>query len=67
MMANTLSFPQLYKLQDLISILRRSSASIWRDVKSGKLPKPIKVGSSTRWLASEIEESIQRYILDSRK
>lgn len=36
-------------------IFGRSSASVWRDVKAGRLPKPIKAGPrSTRWRVSEL-------------
>jgi len=41
----------LIDIRELSILLHRSQASIWRDVAKGLLPKPIKVGHSTRWHA----------------
>ena len=35
-------------------------------IKDGKFPKPIKLGSSSRWLKSEIENWLQERITESR-
>lgn len=35
-------------------------ATVWRYVSKGLLPKPIKIGSMTRWLVSEIDAFIAR-------
>ena len=35
-------------------------------IKDGKFPKPIKLGSSSRWLKSEIENWLQERITKSR-
>jgi predicted DNA-binding transcriptional regulator AlpA len=36
-------------------------STAWRWVKSGQLPKPIKVGRGTaRWLRSELDAALQR-------
>ena len=32
----------------------RSPASVWRDVAKGKLPRPIKIGNSTRWRVGDL-------------
>jgi predicted DNA-binding transcriptional regulator AlpA len=38
------------------ALLRRSRASIYRDLKVGRLPAPVKFGDSTRWRAGEIRK-----------
>lgn len=34
-----------------------SRAGVWRHSEKGLLPKPVKLGHSTRWLASELDEA----------
>ena len=34
-------------------------STIWRWVKSGEVPKPVKVGGRTLWRESEIQKSIR--------
>jgi len=34
-------------------------STIWRWVKSGEIPKPVKVGGRTLWRESEIQKSIR--------
>ncbi len=36
----------------------RSRASIYRDISEGRLPAPIKLGGSSRWLKSEIDAKL---------
>jgi predicted DNA-binding transcriptional regulator AlpA len=47
----------------------RSKVQRWRDVKAGKFPPPVKVGSRNLWVAEEIEAWIAERIAerDSRK
>lgn len=33
----------------------RGTSSIYRDIAAGRLPAPIKIGSASRWLKSEID------------
>lgn len=35
-------------------------------ISQGEFPKPIKLGSSSRWLKSEVEEWLKKYIKKSR-
>jgi predicted DNA-binding transcriptional regulator AlpA len=37
-------------------------ASWYRHVRSGAMPRPVKVGALSRWLRSEVEASLQRMI-----
>lgn len=41
-------------------IFNVSEPTIWRWVKSGALPKPIKIGGRSFWLASDIADLIEK-------
>ena len=46
-------------LRSLIEYLDgRSRASIYRDISEGRLPAPIKIGGSSRWLKSEVDAKL---------
>jgi predicted DNA-binding transcriptional regulator AlpA len=47
----------LVTISGLVSMLQRSRASIYRDVKSGSFPRPLKIGASSRWRLSEVQVS----------
>ncbi len=51
---------QIYlSLRSLIEYLDgRSRASIYRDISEGRLPPPIHIGSSSRWLKSEVDAKL---------
>ena len=34
-------------------------ATLYRHIRNGRLPKPVKVGGSSRWLRSECEAVLQ--------
>ena len=38
------------------------SASWYRGIREGRYPKPLKVGSRSRWLRSEVEACLQRMV-----
>lgn len=50
----------LVGITTLVAILHRSRASIYRDIKNNTFPKPLKLGSSSRWRLSEVEALIER-------
>ena len=50
---------KLIPVSTLVEMLQRSRASIYRDIASGEFPKPLKLGSSSRWLVSEIAAYIE--------
>ncbi|ECH9836841.1 helix-turn-helix transcriptional regulator [Morganella sp. B601] len=55
---------------DMAFITRLLSVSdkwIYRLIKDGVFPKPIKLGRSSRWLQSEIESWLQERISQSRQ
>ncbi|MGY8985511.1 MAG: helix-turn-helix transcriptional regulator [Sphingomonadales bacterium] len=45
----------LLSINEISALASRSNASIWRDVKAGRLPKPLKIGAgSSRWLVGDV-------------
>lgn len=46
---------QLMTVKDVAVTLNMGRATVWRLVKNGQLPKPIKIGNSTRWRRADIE------------
>jgi prophage regulatory protein len=49
---------QLIDSHRVSALLNVSSRTVWRLLSAGKLPTPIRVGGSVRWVLSEIEEWI---------
>ncbi|WP_082549566.1 helix-turn-helix domain-containing protein [Mesorhizobium sp. Root552] len=45
----------LVSCRELIQVLNQSRATIYRNSASGALPKPVKIGGSTRWLRSDLQ------------
>jgi predicted DNA-binding transcriptional regulator AlpA len=39
-------------------------ATLYRGIKQGRYPKPVKVGGSSRWLREECEAALQSMIGD---
>ena len=48
----------LIDLKELSRLLTRSSESLLRDVKAGRIPRPVRIGKSVRWRRTEIEDWI---------
>lgn len=53
---------QLIRLREVERILGVGKSTIYAQVQAGKLPKPCKVGASTRWAKHEIEAVAFRYL-----
>ncbi|MGR3572809.1 helix-turn-helix transcriptional regulator [Brevirhabdus sp.] len=51
---------KLVSIAAVAAILDRSRASIYRDIAQRVLPKPLKIGRSSRWRMSEVDAYIQR-------
>lgn len=49
----------LLRVRDVSSILKLSIRQVWRLSSSGQIPKPIKVGNSTRWRLRDIRRFIE--------
>ena len=48
----------LLTANDLAAALRLSPRAIWRDLASGRIPSPLKIGRATRWRGAEITDWI---------
>ena len=46
---------QLMTIAEVRATLRIGASTIWRKVKEGSFPAPIKIGGSTRWQLSDVE------------
>lgn len=51
---------RLLTVKETASALGCSVATVWRRVADGTLNQPVKLGGTTRWPQSEIEELIDR-------
>ena len=38
------------------------SATLYRGIRHGRYPKPVKIGGSSRWLLSECEAALQAMV-----
>lgn len=57
------------KMVDMVFITEFTGCSdkwFYKLIQDGLFPKPIKLGRSSRWLKSEVEEWVQQRISDSR-
>jgi predicted DNA-binding transcriptional regulator AlpA len=52
--------PPLMTVADVARRRGCSVATVWRHVKAGILPPPIKLGGLTRWVPEEVEAAIAR-------
>ena len=48
----------LLRIQEVAMMLNLGESSVWRHVKNGDLPKPIKIGGTTRWRRETLESWI---------
>ena len=58
-----------YKMVDMVFITEFTGLSdkwFYKLIKDDKVPKPIKLGRSSRWLKSEIEAWLEEKIASSR-
>lgn len=46
-------------VQVVSALYARSIPSIWRDVRAGRVPKPLKIGRSTRWILGEVRAALR--------
>lgn len=50
---------KLLKTPDVMEALGVSRSTLWRLVRAGTLPKPIKLGAANRWHACDIEAAVE--------
>ena len=48
----------LIDIRAVCALRGRSRASTWRDVAAGRLPSPVKIGSSTRWQVGGVRATL---------
>ncbi|CAI1016793.1 MULTISPECIES: helix-turn-helix transcriptional regulator [Serratia] len=71
-MTNLNNTPDLMndKLVDMVFITEFTGLSnkwFYKLIQKGEFPKPIKLGRSSRWLISEVEQWVQKRISVSRR
>lgn len=44
----------LVNVRVVSAVLGRSTSSVWRDVKEGRIARPIKIGGSARWRVRDV-------------
>lgn len=57
---------QLVDMAFITTYTNCSDKWFYKLISEGQFPKPIKLGRSSRWLASEVEAWMQQRITDSR-
>jgi prophage regulatory protein len=62
-MGKTMSDENL-RIADVMDLLKIRRSSVYEYVKRGILPKPIKLGRTSIWIRSEIDEVIERQKLE---
>ncbi|HHY7487938.1 TPA: helix-turn-helix transcriptional regulator [Escherichia coli] len=63
----SLTEDQFVDMEFITSLLQMTDKWIYKLIKDGVFPKPIKLGRSSRWLKSEVENWLQERIDQSRK
>ena len=57
---DTLPDDALLSVRDIGILASRSRASIWRDVRDGRLPKPISIGAKAkRWRVEDVRAYLE--------
>ncbi|BEM65474.1 Rha family transcriptional regulator [Serratia marcescens] len=69
MNTNTLSLldDQLVDMAFITGFTQLTDKWFYKLIQLGEFPKPIKLGRSSRWLQSEVEDWVQQRIEQSRK
>ncbi len=52
-----------YRLVTLACVLQRTSlgrTSVYQQIKAGTFPRPVKVGTASRWVETELDQWMQR-------
>ncbi|TXE24841.1 helix-turn-helix transcriptional regulator [Serratia ureilytica] len=63
----SLTEDQFVDMAFITSLLQMTDKWIYKLIKDGVFPRPIKLGRSSRWLKSEVENWLQERIDQSRK
>ena len=54
--------PRYMSLNEVSETLDRSRSSIYRDVRAHRIPRPVRIGGSPKWLSSEIRALMDQLI-----
>lgn len=52
---------KLLILAEVLELLGIGKTKLYGDIQKGLFPPPIKIGVSSRWLASEVQELVRAY------
>ncbi len=52
---------KLLILAEVLELLGIGKTKLYADIQKGLFPPPIKIGVSSRWLASEVQELVRAY------
>lgn len=51
---------QLLTVREVAALLGLGVSSVWRNVKRGTLPEPVRIGGATRWRRADLAALIER-------
>jgi excisionase family DNA binding protein len=51
-------FPSLITAKELARMLQVSTRTVWRLLKAGEIPKPIRIGGMVRWRLDTVHDWI---------
>ena len=51
---------ELLDLRDMQQLLKVKATAVYSAVRRNHIPKPIKVGGSSRWIKDEVEAALRR-------
>ncbi|MFN4160041.1 MAG: helix-turn-helix transcriptional regulator [Gemmobacter sp.] len=52
--------PELLSVKQTAAVLSVGVSTIWRWVRAGNFPAPLRIGGTTRWRRSDLEALISR-------
>jgi len=61
---NTQSLPSLHTTKEVTEALRIGRTMLYELIANGELPKPVKVGTRSLWLQSDIEGFLAKKIAE---
>lgn len=56
---------KLLRLSEVVERIGFKKSSIYLWISEGKFPQPLKLGQSTRWVASEVESWLEKKIAEA--
>lgn len=55
------ALPRLYRMPDVMAFVQLSEPTIWRQIKQGSFPQPIRIGAkSVAWLEEDLLKWVTR-------